>query len=174
MKSANILDGKPEDPNDPVKTTLVIAPPSLLNQWMSEMIKHVEGNRLGRILRYHAGARLCTNDVIADLMSYDVILTTYGEVRNSYPMVDAPKHLCSETKKNEWWAKWYTQRAGPLHKIKFHRIVLDEARQCSLRVHVRFETDMPQTTSRTILRRRPSQFALSRAIFGGASLVLRY
>jgi len=130
--NVNILDGKPEDPNDPVKTTLVIVPPSLLNQWMTEMVKHVEGNRLGRILRYHSGARLTSNDVVADLMSYDIILTTYNEIRKSFPMAEPPKHLCTEAKKNEWWAKWYKDHVGPLHRIKFHRIVLDEARRYPL------------------------------------------
>ena len=33
--NVNILDGKPDDP---VKTTLAIVPPSLLNQWMTEMV----------------------------------------------------------------------------------------------------------------------------------------
>lgn len=91
------------------------------------MDKHVKVNKLGRILRYHSGARLISNDILADLSAYDIILTTYGEVQKSYPVTDPPKHLSSEAKKNEWWAKFYEENVGPLHRIKFHRIVLDEA-----------------------------------------------
>jgi SNF2 family DNA or RNA helicase len=124
-----MLDGKPEADN-PVKTTLVVAPPALINQWMCEMDKHVKGQSLGRILRYHSGSRLMSNDVTRDLMGYDVILTTYGEVQRSYPVPDPPQHLVSEATKNEWWANWYRDNVGDLHRVKFHRIVLDEARKC--------------------------------------------
>ncbi|KIW44355.1 uncharacterized protein PV06_05369 [Exophiala oligosperma] len=123
---ANILTGKPEN-GSAVKTTLIVAPPSLVNQWMAEMDKHVKDRALGRILRYHNGSRLMSNDVVADLATYDIVLTTYGEVQKSYPMIEPPKHLSSETKKNEWWKDFYVNNCGPLHKMKFHRIVLDEA-----------------------------------------------
>lgn len=95
---------------------------------MHEMDKHVKGDALGRILRYHSGSRISSNNILADLMHYDVILTTYSEVQKGYPMPEPPKHLASEDKKNEWWAKFYRENVGPLHRIKFHRIVLDEAR----------------------------------------------
>lgn len=91
------------------------------------MNKHVKGDALGRILRYHSGSRLQSNNILSDLMAYDVILTTYGEVQRSYPVAEPPKHLCTEEKKNEWWRKFYEEHVGPLHRIKFHRIVLDEA-----------------------------------------------
>ncbi len=125
---ANILDGKP-DADNPVKTTLIVAPPALINQWMCEMDKHVKKQALGRILRYHSGSRLISNNVIADLMGYDVILTTYGEVQRSYPIPDPPQHLSSEDAKNAWWKDWYNENVGELHRVKFHRIVLDEARE---------------------------------------------
>ncbi|KAK5274505.1 hypothetical protein LTR99_004787 [Exophiala xenobiotica] len=123
---ANMLEGKPDE-GSPFKTTLIVAPPSLVHQWMVEMDKHVKDNALGRILRYHRDSRLISNDVVSDLQAYDVIVTTYGEVQRSYPMTDPPKHLSSEVKKNEWWKNFYLEHCGPLHKIKFHRIVLDEA-----------------------------------------------
>lgn len=33
MRTANIVDGKPEDPEDPVKTTLIVVPSHLVNHW---------------------------------------------------------------------------------------------------------------------------------------------
>ncbi|KIW99896.1 uncharacterized protein Z518_10824 [Rhinocladiella mackenziei CBS 650.93] len=95
---ANILDGKPD----------VDSP-------------HVKPDKLGRILRYHSGSRLQSNDILSDLTAYDIIITTYREVHRSYPLTDPPKHLGSEAKKFDG------ENVGPLHRIKFHRIVLDEA-----------------------------------------------
>ncbi|KAH0834326.1 DNA repair helicase rad5,16 [Fonsecaea pedrosoi] len=123
---ANILDGK-ADEGSAIKTTLIIAPPTLLNQWMQEMDKHVKGNAMGRILRFHSGSRLQSNNIVADLTAYDVILTTYGEVQKSYPLAEPPKNLASEEQKNKWWKDYFLNNVGPLHRIKFHRIVLDEA-----------------------------------------------
>ncbi|EXJ75184.1 uncharacterized protein A1O5_01880 [Cladophialophora psammophila CBS 110553] len=123
---ANILDGKAEE-GSAVKTTLIVAPPSLLGQWMQEMDKHVKRNALGRILLYYSGSRLYSNNILADLGAYDVILTTYSEVQKSYPLAEPPKHLASEERKNEWWENHYRNHVGPLHQIKFHRVVLDEA-----------------------------------------------
>lgn len=124
--SANILDGRPA-PTARRKTTLIVAPPSLLDQWMQELDKHVKPGALGRILRYHSGSRLYSNDIVRDLEAYDVILTTYGEVQKSYPMTEIPKHLASEEKKQKWWEDYYAKHVGHLHQIRFLRVVLDEA-----------------------------------------------
>ena len=123
---ANILDGKP-DPQSPVRTTLIVATPSLLGQWMDEIDKHFEPGVMGRVLRYHSGARLHSNDPIGDLKSYDIILTTYAEVRQSYPVYKPPMHLISEQAKNKWWQEFYREKVGYLHQIKFFRVILDEA-----------------------------------------------
>ena len=122
------MDGKAE-PGSIVKTTLIVAPPSLLNQWMVELDRHVKPGVLGRVLRYHSGARLHSNDLVADLMGYDIILTTYTEIQRSYPACEPPKHLVTEERKNEWWEKFYRENVGPLHRIKYLRVVLDEARE---------------------------------------------
>lgn len=125
---ANIVDGKAPD-GAVEKTTLIVAPGSLLNQWMMELDKHVSPGALARIIRYHSGARLLSNDPVADLRAYDIILTTYSEVQKSYPACEPPKHLASENSKNLWWANFYKENVGPLHRIKYLRIVLDEAHQ---------------------------------------------
>lgn len=98
-QSANILDGQPE-PDSANKTTLIVAPASLLKQWMSELDRHVKPGALGRILRYHSGARIISNNILEDLRAYSIILTTYTEVQKSYPCSDPPKNLVSEDMKN--------------------------------------------------------------------------
>ncbi|KAK5059947.1 hypothetical protein LTR84_009830 [Exophiala bonariae] len=125
---ANIVDGK-ADAGAAEKTTLVVAPASLLNQWMMELEKHVAPGYLARIIRYHSGARLLSNDPVADLREYDIILTTYSEIQKSYPACEPPKHLVTEEGKNAWWEMFYRENVGPLHRIKYLRIVLDEAHQ---------------------------------------------
>ena len=94
-----------------------------------ELEKHVAPGYLARIIRYHSGARLLSNNPVADLREYDIILTTYSEVQKSYPSCDPPKHLATEEAKNKWWAEFYQTNVGPLHRIKYLRIVLDEARE---------------------------------------------
>jgi len=96
---------------------------------MLELDKHVEPGKIARIIRYHSGARIHSNDLVADLKEYDVILTTYNEVLRSYPACEPPKHLVSEEGKNAWWEKFYKENVGALHRIKYLRIVLDEARE---------------------------------------------
>jgi SNF2 family DNA or RNA helicase len=123
---ASILDGKAE-PGNPNKTTLIIATPSLVTQWMDEIEKHFKPGILGRVLRYHSGAKLFSNDPLGDLRAYDIILTTYSEVRQSYPVYRPPMHLSTEATKNAWWAEHFRNTIGPLHNIRFRRIVCDEA-----------------------------------------------
>jgi SNF2 family DNA or RNA helicase len=64
---------------------------------------------------------------LEDLKGYDIILTTYGEVRKSYPVYKPPMHLVTEQAKNDWWANFYKEKVGELHRMKFRRVVLDEA-----------------------------------------------
>lgn len=110
-----------------MKTTLIVATPSLITQWMEEIEKHVQPKVLGRILRWHSGSKINSNDVLEDLKGYDIILTTYEEVRKSYPVYEPPMHLVGEQAKNDFWAKLYREKVGALHMMKFRRVVLDEA-----------------------------------------------
>jgi len=123
---ASILDGKAE-PDNPNKTTLIIATPSLVTQWMDEIEKHFQPGIFGKVIRYHSGAKLFSNDPLGDLKAYDIILTTYSEVRQSYPVYRPPMHLTTEDAKNAWWAEHFRNTIGPLHNIRFRRIVCDEA-----------------------------------------------
>lgn len=52
-------------------------------------------------------------------------LTTYEEVRRSYPVAKIPDRLTSKEEIIDWWLDYYDREVGLLHKIKWHRIVLD-------------------------------------------------
>ncbi|RAK99458.1 putative SNF2 family helicase [Aspergillus ibericus CBS 121593] len=123
---ANIVDGKPSDPDDPVRTTLIVVPSQLVSHWKAQITKHCDKKAIGEVLIYKANSRLETLDTVGSLEKYDVIITTYDEVRRSYPPTQAPSDNTNDDKIQEWWNDFYEERIGPLHQIRFYRVVLDE------------------------------------------------
>ncbi|KAL4967891.1 SNF2 family N-terminal domain-containing protein [Aspergillus stella-maris] len=123
----NIMDGAPSDPDDPVRTTLLIVPSHLIQHWTDQILKHCELETIDRVVDYHAAARLATLNDIEDLQSYSIVITTYEEVRRSYPTFKPPKELANEDTLREQWKQIFEEKRGPLHHIKFHRIIADEA-----------------------------------------------
>ncbi|PYH49650.1 putative SNF2 family helicase [Aspergillus saccharolyticus JOP 1030-1] len=124
---ANIVDGRPSDPEDPVRTTLIVVPSQLVSHWKSQIIKHCDGIKLGEIATYRAGHRMDTLDIAESLQSFSVIITTYDEVRRSYPVCSkSSTPLGTEAEVSTRWDEIYEENRGPLHRIKFLRIILDE------------------------------------------------
>jgi SNF2 family DNA or RNA helicase len=64
----------------------------------------------------------------AEFRRYDVILTTYYDVRVSWPDCKIPEGLSAAEREAYWMENIYNKR-GPLHKHNFLRIVLDEGHQ---------------------------------------------
>ena len=126
MAIANILDGVP-NPKSQAKATLVVAPSSLLSQWMSEIEKHTEPGKMGSVLLYRTRSSLMANDVEGFLSRMGVVITSYNEVLRSWPKNDPPPHLCTNTAKVEWWADQSKNNIGPLHRVTWRRVILDEA-----------------------------------------------
>ncbi|KAF2972382.1 hypothetical protein GQX73_g1123 [Xylaria multiplex] len=104
-----ILCRPPEDGTR--KTTLIVVPTSLLHQWEREIADKVKpGHKLKTVIYYSGKKR---NMTVARLLSYDVVLTTYGTLAYEWKQI---------------YEKRRTQGAVLLasHAI-FHRIILDEA-----------------------------------------------
>lgn len=104
-----ILCRPPEDGTR--KTTLIVVPTSLLRQWEREIDDKVKpGHKLKTII-FHSGKK--RNMTVARLLSYDVVITTYGTLAHE-------------------WKQMYENRKSEgamllaSHAI-FHRIILDEA-----------------------------------------------
>ncbi|TPX43200.1 hypothetical protein SeMB42_g04828 [Synchytrium endobioticum] len=104
------------------KGTLIVCPQSLLRQWNKEVVRRTKS--LSSII-YHGTAR---HQHVDELEDYDVVITTYGILVQERPAdiapeVDEPaaKHDAVVKRKKR------SAKGGPLFRIKWHRIVLDEA-----------------------------------------------
>lgn len=102
--------------------TLIITPPSILQQWKSEIaahapnlrVLHYEGLRVGR-------GTLDTEKMVAKLLAQDVVLTTYNVLASEihYTGVRQDRGLRHQKK--------YEPRRSPLVQICWWRVCLDEA-----------------------------------------------
>jgi SNF2 family DNA or RNA helicase len=72
---ANIIDGRHSvQPREP-KTTLIVATPALVEQWYEEIHSKVECQI--SVLRHVGGKKLSSNNDIANMQAFDIVLTTY-------------------------------------------------------------------------------------------------
>jgi SNF2 family DNA or RNA helicase len=126
MAIANIVDGR-ADPKSKVKATLVVAPSSLVNQWMNEISTHADISKFGRVLQYRSGSRGISADPVADFSDSFVVITSYSEVVRSWPKKDPPPELCTGRAISEWWEQQRSTKIGVLHKVTWRRVVIDEA-----------------------------------------------
>jgi SNF2 family DNA or RNA helicase len=124
MMLANIVNGQPPKGHYP-RTTLLVASPSLLLQWAREIEQHTDCKL--KVMRYGAGTRLDSNVAPEILKVHDIILTTYTEIMRSYPKNEPPIECQTAEQKLDWWKTTYERDRGPLHKMMFLRVVLDEA-----------------------------------------------
>ncbi|KAL1633803.1 hypothetical protein SLS56_002682 [Neofusicoccum ribis] len=127
---ANIVGSRPKKsiPGEP-KATLIVLPATLVTQWADELKKHVSPKLKLSILTYKSGSRPETHDTVDTLGHFDVVLTTYHEVRQSYPKAEIPIDLQTAEEKNDWWRRHFEDNKGDLHRVEWKRVVLDEAQQ---------------------------------------------
>ncbi|KAF2083196.1 hypothetical protein K490DRAFT_52277 [Saccharata proteae CBS 121410] len=120
---ANDTTGK----NEERKITLIVVPAALVTQWDAEIKKHCKERHLGIVMKYISGHKPLSDDPVRTLQNYDIIITTYHDVMASYPKAEYPIELQTAREKQSWWEKYFDDNKGDLHKLRFHRIVLDEA-----------------------------------------------
>ena len=111
------------------RCTLIVSTPALVTQWESEIRKHAEEKVFPHMFIYHGKefTRTYGRDAERHVQMADVVLTSYQEVWKSYPKYRPPKHIVLPEKKKEWWTEAYKANRSILHRVHFHRIVLDEA-----------------------------------------------
>lgn len=104
--------------------TLIITPPSILEQWRSEMHMHAPDLK---ILHYKglppssASKKERAAATVEELMRYDVVLTTYGVLSKEIHHATPPPDRSSRHEKR------HERRKSPLVEISWWRVCLDEA-----------------------------------------------
>ncbi|KAJ5355841.1 hypothetical protein N7517_010450 [Penicillium concentricum] len=107
--------------------TLIIVPRSLVAQWIKQINMHCVKRISGGILEHYAGSRTGQHDVVKVMQKKVIVITTYEEVCGSHPKLKIPLEIKSPEEREAWRKEEYERRAGPFHKIEWHRIVIDEA-----------------------------------------------
>jgi SNF2 family DNA or RNA helicase len=131
MMLANIVNGKSLQKSN-CRTTLVVASAALVSQWRREIADKVYTSKenphgIGRVREYHASAQTKSNEELEELQECDIVLTTYTQVQKSYPKAEIPAEYTTAEDKLKWWNKFFEEEKGPLHRITWHRVVLDES-----------------------------------------------
>ncbi|KAF2152369.1 hypothetical protein K461DRAFT_241503 [Myriangium duriaei CBS 260.36] len=119
------------------KTTLIVCPASITSQWFEEINKHCATKKqptrdkhkegIPRYKIYKSNIDDDQNDALNELAAYDVLITTYDEVRLSFPLQDPPKEIVDHFEREAWWEQFFAEKKGHLHSIHFKRVILDEA-----------------------------------------------
>lgn len=106
------------------KATLIVVPASLLSQWEAEITAHVDEKVFQKVMLYKASSRISTN-ILSDC---DIVLTSFKEVMSSWPFPSSLEDKLDAQKLGEdVWASNHDSKTGDLHRVKWYRIVLDEA-----------------------------------------------
>lgn len=131
MTLTNIVNGQPTARRER-KPTLIVASPALLQQWMDEIQKHVEVGKsttwgLHHIVFFKDIAAMRSDCLLKHLQQQDIVLATYHAVLRSFPALKPPVSCTTLEQKGRWMKKHFEENCGPLHRFRWHRVVLDEA-----------------------------------------------
>ncbi|KFY29006.1 hypothetical protein V493_02602 [Pseudogymnoascus sp. VKM F-4281 (FW-2241)] len=107
------------------KATLIVVPASLLTQWEAEIKVHVDEKNFHKVMPYKSSSRISTN-ILSDC---DIVLTTFTEVANSWPIPNSVEDRADARLLggDDKWADTHDSLKGDLQRVKWYRIVLDEA-----------------------------------------------
>lgn len=104
------------------KPSLVLVPPVALMQWVSEIDSYTD--KALKTFVFH-GTNLNTKSIkLPDLKKYDVIMMSYNSLESMYRR--ETKGQVKKTDGDDGTVELH-KKASVIHKIDFHRIILDEA-----------------------------------------------
>ncbi|KAI8158178.1 SNF2 family domain-containing protein [Colletotrichum sp. SAR 10_70] len=104
--------------------TLVVCPSQqMIGVWMSEVNKHC-GKRFARDMVQYKRQNKMSIDLLG---SFNIVLATYHQVRASIPSIKEQQEMQKELVDTEKYKEWLAENTGDLHRIKWYRVVLDEA-----------------------------------------------
>ncbi|KAI9051714.1 hypothetical protein LZ554_004754 [Drepanopeziza brunnea f. sp. 'monogermtubi'] len=113
----------PEDIQRKVKTTLIVVPATVIEQWIDEIRLHVDKRIFPKVLHYKTSSKLDI-DILQDI---DIVVTSYNEVMKQFPFPDTEGRLVIAKHGYKKWWKRAIENMGVLHQINWYRVVLDEA-----------------------------------------------
>lgn len=95
--------------------TLVVVPPVALMQWSSEISEYTDGKL--KVLVYHGQNSKVKVMTMKDIKKFDVVMISYNSLESLY------------RKETKGWSRGedIIKEDSPIHAIKFHRLILDEA-----------------------------------------------
>ncbi|CEI39546.1 hypothetical protein FVEN_g1840 [Fusarium venenatum] len=105
----------------PTGATLIVTPPSLRDQWASEISRHAPGLS---VEVYEGRKSIADEDeeyVVNELAGHDVVITTYSVLSSELHYTTAPPE------RSRRHARVYQRPISPLTQISWWRICLDEA-----------------------------------------------
>ncbi|KAG5651444.1 hypothetical protein H0H81_008625 [Sphagnurus paluster] len=100
--------------NDEARTTLIVVPAALLQQWKEEV--ETKTNEVFSVHLHHGKDKL---KKLSQVKHHDVIVTTYQTLNQDF---NTPKDVDPAEE-----AEWLADNGGILAKAKFYRVVADEA-----------------------------------------------
>ncbi|RDL39913.1 uncharacterized protein BP5553_04253 [Venustampulla echinocandica] len=118
--------GNPPSPDDlkrRTKATLIVVPAAVIAQWDDEIKFHVEDKVFRKVFRYKASS----NITVPILQDCDIVITSYTEVMKEFPFPDSNDRANIQRMSYKEWISQTELDTGFLHKIKWYRVVLDEA-----------------------------------------------
>lgn len=110
----------------PSGATLIIAPNSILDQWIEEILKHVAVEAL-RLFVY-TGVHKQGFVQPQTLAKQDIVITTYETLRKEIDYVDLP-HTLDEGNRKFRHPKRFLAIPSPITAVEWWRVCLDEAQQ---------------------------------------------
>ncbi|THV01709.1 hypothetical protein K435DRAFT_836766 [Dendrothele bispora CBS 962.96] len=102
------------DEENTCKTTLIVVPAALLQQWKDEILEKTNG--IWTVHVHHGKDKLKKK---SEVKSFDMIVTTYHTLMNDFVI---PKDVEPAEE-----AAWLAKNGGILARIKFYRAIADEA-----------------------------------------------
>ncbi|KAL2068689.1 hypothetical protein VTL71DRAFT_15027 [Oculimacula yallundae] len=105
----------------PTGATLIIAPPSILQQWISEINRHAPGLKVMHYEGIKVHSRGNCSDLVNDLAASDIVISTYGVLAAEihFTRLNPEKTLRQESK--------YPRPKSPLMMLSWWRCLIDEA-----------------------------------------------
>jgi E3 ubiquitin-protein ligase SHPRH len=105
----------------PTSATLIIAPPAIALQWMSEMGKHAPYLKVMHYQGIKAHSKMSPSELFDALASSDIVISSYGVLAAeiNFTQLNPEKTLRNSSK--------YPRPKSPLMALQFFRVVMDEA-----------------------------------------------